>query len=1664
MKNVILSILILSIGTVSLTAQIFNTTDTIYGNEWIDFSKSYVKIKVGEDGIYKVSKQPLEAAGFPVNSVQANRFQLFYLGEEIPIRTSTNGILGNADYFEFYGQQNRSQLDQHLFKNPEEEMLNPDYGLFTDSSAYFLTWTDTGDPTARFTFQNNNPNPGLTPEPWFWETKKLNFHSTPINKRYDNQFLVAYSHFDEAEGFAGSFSKFHQFDLDFPSFFDPDPDASVHIRMVSDPGDHELEIRLDGEVLNQSTPGSYELLDFEFPIANNQVDDLMALEVEGFINNSDRYAVAMIDWTYKKSFDFEDQSVYFFSFEGSNAQRYFEIQQVDLDGNTLLLYDLTNETYLEPAIEGANVTFVLPASAQSANFCLVNLQTGIKSVSAVTPVTFENLSTSSSDYLIVTHSNLYNDGTGNNYVEEYANYRRSMQGGGYDVQVIEVNQLYDQFGYGIEKHSFGLRSFFNFVYHKWPVNPTVLLLGHGFAYDQIRDESSPFFSTHFVPTFGSPGSDNLLLSTNETDAPLLPVGRVAARTPEEISIYLEKVKTYEQSFNLPRTVENLAWRKRLLHLVGGDPGEQDGFQFYLDNLKDEIENNGFGGQVNTVKKTNSGPIQTSISDAVIEAVNEGIVFKTFLGHGAVVNTDFGLDDPEIFDNGDRLMTVLSLGCLTGNLYDEQNSVSERFLFEPNRGAIAYIASSGFAYPNVLGLVTEEMYRLIGEELYGATLGEWMQVTRAAFEDQTAFSVVTYIQQLSFHGDPAIRLNRYKAPDYVVDPASVAFTPSIIDAQEDSFRLNFEVVNLGYFQKDTIVVRLERTVGGNLFFERLDTVVVEGPEALLNYTLPVLGEEGRGINTLLIELDVFNQTEELPFPQAENNNELVQSNGKRGIDFFVIDNNAYPVFPPEFGILTEPELTLVASTTNAFAPLQKYLIEIDTTEYFNSSLLRRTEKMSEGGIIQWKPDIPLKDERVFYWRISVDSTLTSTPGYNWNTSSFVFLPGRPKGWNQSHFFQYQKNDLTTIALEEPGREFAFANTVNNVVGEAMATTPANNDRSRYLINNDRILKTPGWFNKNLTVVVLDPETGQPWENAPGGLYGSFNGGNPMKGFVFQFELAEKRKAVMDFIRDVVPSGHYVMLYTFHRNGNSFVPEEWAADSITYGENLFQVLEDQGAQLVRQLEDKGSVPYIFAFIKDQEVLGEAIAQDEDERVNVIFSMPVSWNEGKVTSRLVGPAKSWASFEWQTIVDDDPNNDNSHLNIYGINQENNEEVLLLEDLPEDNILLGQFDAEQYPYLRLEYEVQDTIDRTTPHIAYWRVFYEGLGDAAVAPNIAYSFERDTLNQGEDLRLNMAFMNAGDDQLDSLLVGYSIQDAQNNVINQSERYIPLALLDTLVANFTFDSRYLSGNNRLVIEANPNNDQPELYRFNNVAVQDFYVKEDEKNPLLDVTFDGIHILDGDLVSAKPFVVVALRDENPYLPLTDTASIEMTLTYPDGSVQPLRFSDPTIQFFPASGSKNEARVEWEPQFKQSGLYYLRVNGRDASDNEAGSLDYEVSFEVITKRMISNVLPYPNPFSTACRFIYTLTGDKSPDYFKIQIMTVSGRIVKEITQEEFGLLKVGTHQSDYVWDGTDTYGNQLANGVYLYRVIARNQNDGALERYETAADRFFKKDFGKLVIMR
>jgi hypothetical protein len=273
----------------------------------------------------------------------------------------------------------------------------------------------------------------------------------------------------------------------------------------------------------------------------------------------------------------------------------------------------------------------------------------------------------------------------------------------------------------------------------------------------------------------------------------------------------------------------------------------------------------------------------------------------------------------------------------------------------------------------------------------------------------------------------------------------------------------------------------------------------------------------------------------------------------------------------------------------------------------------------------------------------------------------------------------------------------------------------------------------------------------------------------------------------------------------------------------------------------------------------------------------------------------------------------------------------------------------------------------------------------------------------------------------------------------------------------------LSGQHALEVYFN-DGPQSELTKVNNYLFKSFIVKGDIINPQMDVTFDGYRIINGDFVSPSPTIRITSKDDSKFKLQTDTSSFIVYVRKPsDLDFERLNISSPAFRFIAASNQNNKATLEYKPTLSEEGIYTLKVLSKDASGNIAGSDFYEVDFNMQRKSTITNFFPYPNPATTNIKFVFTLTGASALDQLLIRIMTISGKIVKEITKDEFGPIKIGQNISDYSWDGTDNFGDRLANGVYLYQVITRIKGS-SIEQRQTLADNFFVESVGKIYLMK
>lgn len=1639
-------------------------------NSWIDFDQEYVKIPIAKDGVYRISGEVLKNSGIPIESVPIGSYQLFRLGEEVPMYIPSGlTILGQADFIEFYGRKNRGELDRALFENPDQDQLNPEYSMFNDTSVYFLTWGSTAN--ARFEAITNDISSPPPAESFYMHRIRLSYfekaHKSDLGQG------VQLSNFVAGEGFASLDRPNTNIQLENDAVVVSGPPSRLYTRMLEAVSNSfDYTISLDGVNLETGSLNPQELRDIDVVVTTSTLQNNARLR----INRDDglgRVAIPFIFLTYPRSPIFSGLAFLDMSVPQSASPKYFEFTDLEPGASAPIVYDLTNNLRMVSEFEGGTVKFLLTQSGEDRDFLLVNADSIIQINTALEPANFRDFSGDESTFVIITHPALRNSASGKDFIEEYKSYRSSAEGGAYTTQVYSIPELYDQFSYGVTKHPFAIKNFVNWIHENWSTSPHFLILGKAVEYHGSRIANGNWEEEFFIPTYGRPGADNLLFSEYQEDMPLFPLGRLAVVSGEEVGNYLEKVKEYDAVKNVGQTIEDKAWIKNVMHLGGGsDDNQQTLIKSYLDNMGDILIESEYGAKLETFTKTSTNPVGGPLSAALLEILEEGTGLVMFLGHSSASTLDFQINNPQDWNNRGKYPIFSAMGCSAGQIHSNFRSLSEVFVLEPQLGAIAFLSGSGNQYLNVLAAWGEDWYESLGRDNYGSTLGETLIQSYAFLNGSSLNSNRVMLQQQTLNGDPALKFHPQQGPDYLPGFNSVRFQPEVITAETNQFTLTFDVVNLGVNQSDSVRVLIEQQYPDGSKEEVWNRKVkADQFRSSVSAIIEHNKEKSTGLNRIFITLDPENAIEELPAPAAELNNSLANSQGAIGIDLFIHDNQVRATFPEEFSIQVD-QPTLIATASNAFVQGQRYIIEVDTTQLFDSPALQSQTIDASGGTIVWDPPSALDAARVYYWRTSPDST-SPEQGYIWDNSSFLYDPQLNPGWNQSHYFQLAANTFDSLLLNPENRQYEFSDQfteiwIRNLIEETSDNQP------RYFVNSALQGEFFAFFRNlpgNVFVCVKSPYHGRFLLNPSPGDYGSTNeSGSLIRVFPFVTTTQEGRAALMDFLEDIAYSGAYVMIYSYQRpNFPEYGVEDWANDSISLGRNIFNVIEEQyPGSRIRQLEDAGSLPFAIYYQKDVGPIKEAIASSPEETINLEYPFPSKNPFGDMTSVLIGPAKQWGSLHFKVEEDEDNENEITRVRVFQLDPQGNRTVYI-DSAMSETVDLSNIDADLYPQLQLEFYSKDDPERTPGQLPYWRVYYTPRTDLLFAGEPQFQFEADTLFQGQTLRLTATVQAIHDPGVDSVDIRFTIVDP-NNVSENEIRRFKLDANNTAQIEFSRKMDSQKGNHQLIVEIDPDNKSGEWNRANNLGILPFYLKTDDKNPLLDVQFDGRRILDGDLVSSKPLITVNLRDENRFLPLSDTAVATLYLQTPSSpGFAEISFADPRITFYPAKENdalegNNYARIDFSPQFEEDGEYILRVQAEDASGNTSGSLDYRVHFKVITGRNISNIYNYPNPFSTSTKFVFTVTGDITPDYLKIQIMTVAGNVVREITHEELGPLRVGQNITEYAWDGRDTYGDRLAAGVYLYRVVARDSDGKEYDHYQTGGDEYFKKGYGKMVILR
>lgn len=1703
----------------------------VYGNEWINYNQTYYRFEIVDAGVYRLDYNLLSNAGIPLSTFSPANIQIFGKEQEVPIHIvdGNDSSFDPGDYLIFYAENNDGWLDTTLYDHADS-MASPGISLYNDTLNYFFTWNNSTS-NLRFQVETDVNFGAFTPANYISVTQHQNF----TNEYHEGvkQSDVSSSFFVPGEGWGsgkingvpGGHTANHSLLTPLPYTGAGAPTASFIGLSVSNSnaaysgiGNHHMRWRMGSS--------SYQLIDTIFkgykqirceanvpisvigtgntPLYFDIVDDQGAL--------TDFQAFTYYEFTYAKQPNFS----------GANNA---EFRIPNNPSETKIRLDIVNAGYANPITfvfgdiprmipftpNGSVHSMLIPNNASGGLQKVVYRDESlITNITSLVPVTSTGQFTDylanpgpfgiDSALLMVYHPDLKQAS------DNYRAYRLSPNGGGHNVIYADVNELYMQFGGGIEKHINGIRRFAHYIYKNATINPTGLfLMGKGIREANYSSFTSDGPGTRFdparfhqslIPSFGHPSSDVFITSSLDGPqawTPLMGTGRISARTNEELQSYLDKViqfETEQDPFDVYDT-PNKDWQKQIIHFAGGsDQLEQNSFQFYMGQMEQKIEDSLYGGNVMRVYKTSSNPLDPTIISSVTDRIQEGVSIMSYFGHSSATSSGFeiNLDDPANWNNSGRYPLMLVNSCYNGNIFQLSDSKSEEFVQVPNSGAIGYIASVAIGIAQFLDKYSQALYTQFSRNNYGATLGEQMKQTIVALEPANPAFSSLYLEstcsQMVLNGDPMLKINWHERPEIELLPENVYFTPEDLDLTIDSIEMHIILTNLGQSITDPFILEVVRdfplSTSDSIYTFFIDELNYKDT---FSFKMPMQANIGVGINNFTISADLPSQ---IPEQYDEiTNNQITRS-------LFINIDGILPVIPYDFAVVPEDSVTVKASTINPIADWNTYRFEIDTTDLFNSPEHRYALVSGYGGVKEVHPSqwlstsggaspLTCEDSTVYFWRVAVEE-----PSPTWHEFSFQYIPNRV-GWGQDHFFQFKKNTFNGVIYDRPTRTRIFGPDTKKLTAGAYSSL-ANWADNAWYIEGELQDYGIGTLTPKLHVGVVDPLTLTAWgtrlvatgenlnhdfgnnnDNDAWGL------GRPMKYFTFDQNNATELSAFQNMITNEVPDGHYIVIYSPMTTRYDW----WNSIDSTGMYGLFDAL---GSDSIH-----GALPNRpFAFFcqkGDTSTVVESIAQFDGGDALIEGDMIGFDYVGAESAPLIGPASNWGNVYWKQDPEEVATTDSTILTIYaydiaGVLQQTIDTMFTLNDSIMN--LNNMVDATQYPYISLRALYYDTTSFTPAQIDRWHVLFSPLPEAAIDGSTLYTWTlpSDTIQEGQTVQFAVDVKNIYTVDMDSLLISYWVEDA-NQVKHPIAypRQDSLKVGDVLRDTITVSTVGFTGINSLWMEVNPYvngsiyiTDQPEQQHFNNLLQIPFFVNADDKNPILDVTFNGRHILNGDIIDPNSEVLITLKDDNEYLIMdnvSDTTLFGIYLTYPSGEQVRIPFMDvagnTVMQWIPATSQNKRFKILWPTDLEQDGTYTLFVQGSDRSGNLSGDLEYRVSFEVIHASTITHMMNYPNPFSTSTRFVFTLTGSEAPDEILIQIMTVSGRVVREISEDELGPIQIGRNITEYAWDGTDEFGDPLANGVYLYRVRAQINGED-IEHRATGADQYFKKDFGKMYLLR
>lgn len=346
----------------------------------------------------------------------------------------------------------------------------------------------------------------------------------------------------------------------------------------------------------------------------------------------------------------------------------------------------------------------------------------------------------SADYVIITTPEL---------AAAAANLARRQQYKGLETMVVDIEDVYDEFNYGIASPQ-AIKDFLAYAYRNWlGQGPEyVVLAGEGtYDYKNILGYGDNLIPVMMVATpYGLFASDVRYGDASGNDGiPEIAVGRLPVLTSAELQAYVDKLTDYEAGGG--------EWTGKILMLADNP---DDGGEFPVDS--DYLANFLAGYRLEKVY-LGDFPNIAKARQKMFESINAGALLVNYIGHAGLDRlAQEGLlksADVPALQNETRLPLAAFVTCVAGRFsipgYD---SLGEALVLRSNGGAVAAWAPDGASINDMGKHLAEEFFKALfhqPEKIVGKAMIQ-------AVQNYIAGGGKLYISDVyNLLGDPALQI-------------------------------------------------------------------------------------------------------------------------------------------------------------------------------------------------------------------------------------------------------------------------------------------------------------------------------------------------------------------------------------------------------------------------------------------------------------------------------------------------------------------------------------------------------------------------------------------------------------------------------------------------------------------------------------------------------------------------------------------------------------------------------------------------------------------------------------------------------------------------------------------------------------------------------------------